>query len=475
MRMTVLSVACFFSCFGLSTSLNASSMREVFDSINAQGNVTGPAMIQGQTMNYATGGSLFLRTPVKTYNLASMTPPSWNLAGCGGIDLHLGGFSYIGKDELVQMMRNIGSNAVSYGFKLALQNICPSCDNVMQALQTTAQNINRLNIDSCEAAKGIVNAATSTMDIKQRQQSSMQFGTYANLYSDTIDAWRNVKFDSAKAKEAEEKAKEKAPNDVEEISPTGNIVWKALKQVQGIDDEYRMMLMSLTGTVIIAPAPNYNKTPILRSIQGIESILGDADKPKVKVTLLTCTDSKTADGCLKVEQKVVEMDSFNGMVQQKLDKIIQKISTRSAYTPTDSQELAAFVSSTDIPVYKIIAVGTQLGDSTLTDVLLARYGELIAAKYAQYYLEKAARDMRFALTHAERGSYNTATEDELKEINRQLDQISENLRMTMMTAYQQASHTYNISIEVTQLERTMNSHLSESVLNSLAFGNSLKR
>lgn len=65
MRMTVLSVACFFSCFGLSTSLNASSMREVFDSINAQGNVTGPAMIQGQTMNYATGGSFFYAHPSK--------------------------------------------------------------------------------------------------------------------------------------------------------------------------------------------------------------------------------------------------------------------------------------------------------------------------------------------------------------------------------------------------------------------------
>lgn len=131
-------MACTFS-----TSASAMSMQELFDSVNAQGNVNNPAVLQGQTMNLYTGGSLFMRMPKRTYNLTSMTPPSWN-AGCGGIDLFMGGFSFINKEQFVALLRHIGSNALGYGFKLAIQNLCPTCDNVMQALQATAQQINRL-------------------------------------------------------------------------------------------------------------------------------------------------------------------------------------------------------------------------------------------------------------------------------------------------------------------------------------------
>jgi conjugative transfer pilus assembly protein TraH len=47
-----------------SLSVNSSqSMSDVFDQINAYGNVAGGAAIQGQTMNYYTGGSAFVRIP----------------------------------------------------------------------------------------------------------------------------------------------------------------------------------------------------------------------------------------------------------------------------------------------------------------------------------------------------------------------------------------------------------------------------
>jgi hypothetical protein len=61
-------------------------MQDWFNDIGAYGNVTGPNAYRGQTMNFYTGGSLYMRTPVRNYPLASITPPSFR-AGCGGIDL----------------------------------------------------------------------------------------------------------------------------------------------------------------------------------------------------------------------------------------------------------------------------------------------------------------------------------------------------------------------------------------------------
>ena len=86
-------------------------MQDWFNDIGAYGNVTGANAYRGQTMNFYTGGSLYMRTPVRNYPLASITPPSFR-AGCGGIDLYAGSFSFINKDQFVALLRNIGNNAI---------------------------------------------------------------------------------------------------------------------------------------------------------------------------------------------------------------------------------------------------------------------------------------------------------------------------------------------------------------------------
>ena len=48
------------------------SMQDWFNQIGAYGDVTGPNAYRGQTMNFYTGGSLYMRTPVRNYQLASI-------------------------------------------------------------------------------------------------------------------------------------------------------------------------------------------------------------------------------------------------------------------------------------------------------------------------------------------------------------------------------------------------------------------
>ncbi|MDN4704685.1 conjugal transfer protein TraH [Vibrio parahaemolyticus] len=43
-------------------------------------------------------------------NLVSFTPPSWK-AGCGGVDMFGGSFSFINAEQLVTMMRAVAANA----------------------------------------------------------------------------------------------------------------------------------------------------------------------------------------------------------------------------------------------------------------------------------------------------------------------------------------------------------------------------
>ncbi|MDX8402225.1 MAG: conjugal transfer protein TraH, partial [Mariprofundaceae bacterium] len=137
-------------------------MRNFYNGLGASSNITPGGVYQGQAGGYFTGGGMFVRTPQRSYQLLSVTPPSIS-AGCGGIDLYLGGFSFINKAQFTQMLRNIGNNAVGYAFNLALQTFAPQIYSTMQDLQKVIQKINQASINSCHAAQTAVNGLVGVL------------------------------------------------------------------------------------------------------------------------------------------------------------------------------------------------------------------------------------------------------------------------------------------------------------------------
>ncbi len=93
-----------------------------FNNLGYSGNVTQAQAWQGQAAGYFSGGSVYLRNPVKNVQLISMQLPSLN-AGCGGIDAYLGSFSMISGEEIQRFVKQIMSNAAGYAFDLALQTM----------------------------------------------------------------------------------------------------------------------------------------------------------------------------------------------------------------------------------------------------------------------------------------------------------------------------------------------------------------
>jgi hypothetical protein len=101
-------------------------------------NVTNPTAHLGQRRGVLSGGSVFARNRILNTNLVNIVPPSFE-AGCGGIDVFAGSFSFVSRGQLTQLIRAIASNAASYAFKLALDSMCQNCGQVMDSLQTKFQ------------------------------------------------------------------------------------------------------------------------------------------------------------------------------------------------------------------------------------------------------------------------------------------------------------------------------------------------
>ncbi len=97
-----------------------------------------------------------------TISLAHVTPPSMS-AGCNGVDIDFGGFSYLENgDELLKKLKAIATSALgTYVFKAGLKLVCKECDNIMQDLEDVANMINGLNFDSCQVANQVADYAVN--------------------------------------------------------------------------------------------------------------------------------------------------------------------------------------------------------------------------------------------------------------------------------------------------------------------------
>ncbi|MCW3551337.1 conjugal transfer protein TraH, partial [Burkholderia cenocepacia] len=83
--------------------------------------------------------------------------------------------------------------------------------------------------------------------------------------------------------------------------------------------------------------------------------------------------------------------SFRAMVRTKLWAIADKIAARQAHD--NLNDVLNFINVTDLPVYKMVAVGTAANNTGLADAMINRYQDLIAAKYAEVYIRSAVSDL----------------------------------------------------------------------------------
>ena len=148
-----------------------------------------PQAYKGQERGYFIGGSASIKFPNENIQPFSFTPPQLK-AGCGGIDIIMGGFSYLNFDYLVQKLQQILQVAPAFAFQLALSTLCKQCNNIISSLDSLANQINNMNINQCRAAKAIVGfAAVKAGIISSLEQSD---GSKESWFSSIKDAVSNL-------------------------------------------------------------------------------------------------------------------------------------------------------------------------------------------------------------------------------------------------------------------------------------------
>ena len=123
-------------------------------------------------------GGISMRSPVRSFNILAYDPPRFS-AGCGGIDAYFGSFSMISVDNMRNIFRSIMSNATGYALKIALDNMCPSCQNIMSGLQDMTSKINSSAKNTCQIASTMIESARGNAQL-------------SDIYGDSLAAYESV-------------------------------------------------------------------------------------------------------------------------------------------------------------------------------------------------------------------------------------------------------------------------------------------
>lgn len=379
--LIILMYMTFLSC-PLSAGMQ-DNLEKAFGALGISNNVTTAGGYQDQTGGFYTGGSVFSRSKVNNAELVSLQMPHYR-AGCGGIDLFMGGFSYINGAAFTQLLRNIGSNASGYAFNLALATVTPQIKSVLDELSAKVQQMTNQNINSCEAAATLVGGVWPQSDASSQllcNSMSKELG----IASDWAQSHQKCGSEGKRNEVNSRKSEKAGFKDI--LGDEFNIAWKAIQKNSFLskDPQLAEFFMTISGTIISRRVNDNLEMKVLPSKSGDSTLLTALIKGLIPVEIYKC-DGLNESKCLSPTlQKLTlpEAKSLFGKVQA----LLQSISTKVRTDGPLSLEERGFVNSTMIPVLKIIAVEVAFkeGGSPLS---VTNFSEAIAYDILLQYLDE---------------------------------------------------------------------------------------
>ena len=343
------------------------SMDRFMNDMGGAANVTGPSAFQGQSAGYYSLGNVWTRFPQKTTNIANLQLPRAR-AGCGGIDIFAGSFSFINASEMVALLKAVANNAVGFAFSLAIDTVCPECSKIMQEFAQKAQLMNNLSINSCEMAQGLVGGIWPKGDLADKAICEA-IGNSEGIFTDYAAAKHGCGTRGQRSATTSG-----AGADYADVNPAvaRNYTWHVLKKSAffnpggTFDRELAEYAMTLIGTVIYVPPKDDEPGKFV-------PIVGEASS-----TLVTSLLDGTANGnvlifdcdepekCLNPGFKSLSLPASKALrprVAALIGGMVQAIRDDTAI----SEEQKELLQVASIPLYKILTVQAAYGRGMPTD------------------------------------------------------------------------------------------------------------
>lgn len=434
-------------------------MNSFYNDMGGAANVTGPSAYQGQSAGYYTGGSLWTRTPTKNVSPVNLQLPKIN-AGCGGIDVFTGSFSFINASEFVALMKATANNALGFAFKLAIDSISAQIGTSLSEMLQKVQDMNNLNINSCEQGAALVGNLWAK-NSEQSQTICRAVGNAEGIFADAARARNGCNDDPSSVIKG---ASDDGP--AKDLKPR-NYTWSALQNGNNKPDkEFAELLMTMVGTVIYIPEDGasparYEFKP--GSLDLLTPMLDGATAAEAQV--MRCGDSTECLSVSYVPFKVSNSAALKPKAKALIQSMVGKVRSNEKLTTNE----IALLGMTSVPLYKIIVVQATsmvgLGDAEVDNLAEIVSIEILLAMASKFM---GIAEQRMTLTDGVDTSALTSWRQGLSNSKAELG-------VKRQAAFQKVQSTYKLIENTQRLEQQLRGELAPQLSGALEFSRSINR
>ncbi|ELQ6035298.1 conjugal transfer pilus assembly protein TraH (plasmid) [Franconibacter helveticus 513] len=427
-----------------------SDLNGFFGSLGYDGNVTKAQAWQGQAAGYFTGGSVYLRNPVKNIQLISMQLPSLN-AGCGGIDAYLGSFSMISGEEIQRFVKQIMSNAAGYAFDLALQTMVPELKQAKDFLQKLANDVNSMNMSSCQAAQGIIGGLWPVTQVSQ-QKICQDIAGETNMFAD----WAASRQGCTVGGQGDSVTSRASDEEKDQVLKNKNLIWDALSRNHMFDGNRQLkeLVMSTVGSIIFNKDGDVTILTPLVDNRDLVKVLMRGGSAKV----YGCDEDSVCLGPVVITINISESNALVTLVRDLMLSIQNKLVDDSPLTEKEK----GFINTTSVPVLKYLTNAQSMGmsatyliqvaDFIAQDLMIQYLQELVKqaslSVAGKNFPEEAAAKLRDNIIHAQglladMKLQSAADQNALDGIDRNMQYLQQQVSTIVSGSYQSNYHWGN--------------------------------
>lgn len=449
--------ACLLS-LSLAPSLSAGmgeNLDKAFKQLGMSGNLTTPGAARDQEAGYYSGGSLVTRNKVNQVDLYNIQLPHYR-AGCGGIDMFLGGFSYINGQQILNLFKQIGQNSAGFIYQLAMSSKAPQVKASLDEMLAKLQDATNMSINSCEAAATIVGGVWPQSDASSEILCNAIDSSFGKV-SDRVRSRQKCGIEGERSKTNAQKNQKAEFKDM--LGDQYNLAWKAIQKNKFLksDTQLAEFFMTLSGTIIsrlVKDAPQVHYIP---GRSGDNDLIKALIQGNIPVKIWKC-DKTGEDECLSpnTESNTVTLPTGKSLLNQ-VGKQIAAIRAKVKADTALNDEESGFVDSTMIPILQILVIETAYKDGE-GPIHMDQYTEVIAYDILLQYLDDVLSIVEQSLSQLKQAQIQ---EEHIEQFRRDIFQARKLIFNQRSNLFQQMMVTMQIIDQTMKLEaKLFNSFVS---------------
>lgn len=446
----------------------------------AQKTSNSPDYFQGQKRGYYSAGSFSARWKSSHDYAVTVEAPKIK-SGCGGIDVFLGGFSFLDSSHLVSKLNSILSAAAATAFDLALKTTCQQCANTIKNLEAMADTLNQMQIDDCAAGKSLVGVFADENGLRSKDEMSRNISEAVNknkLISGVGDLWNDL------TKQNTANKGNVSSSDISDITTgcdaqikslflTSGYLVRNVASVMGISQDYADLIRGIVGDIFVTTAAEgYRAVFVDPCPENNMDTLDAVKEGNVWIKTITSDGNGT---CSQITDTNKDLTAY---VQNTLTSIAAKMAGKTTPLSTTEQ---SFLKSDPLSLLPMLKVAVA---SNTTGTVIPSMSELTAKAYSLQLLsdlyqragnisDKAVAILDKKTASTSQGEEKCAEEVFLPNMSSKIGEMQKKigiLRDRAKTAYMASAQEVNTMVSLMQQMKANEDSLSRELTQKYGYG-----